>query len=281
MAMGMVTGADGQPDPTSAQTGADIKVKAFFNELNANAIGKRAAEFALRMMGAADGRTSEVEGVFPPETGFNFVKLVADMVAADLVQKKKSIFSGKLGEMVASDKVTIVDDGRLEGGLASSAVDAEGVPTTTKDIIKDGKLVTFLYDSYTAHRDNTMSSGNAIRQSFSSKPYIAPSNFFMKSGDISRDNLIASVKEGLYVTEVSGLHASVNQVTGDFSIPAKGLIISNGELSSPVTNITVSGNIFDFFRGIDAVADDLTWEPRDDVIGVPTFKVKCIKIGGQ
>jgi PmbA protein len=281
MALGMESGSDNQPDPGSAQTGTGIDVKAYFKELDPVGIGQKAARFALRMLGAGDGRTAEVEGVFPPETGFNFIKLVADMAAADMVQKKKSIFADKMGEVVASDMVTIIDDGRLAGGLASSSVDGEGVPTTTKDIIKNGRLTTLLYDSYTAHRDNIKSNGNAVRRSFSSKPYIAPTNFYMKAGNISRDNLIASVKEGLYVTEVSGLHASVDQVTGNFSIPGKGLIIKNGELTTPVTNITVSGNIFDFFKGIDAVADDLTWEPREDTIGVPTFKVNQIKIGGK
>lgn len=281
LALGMESGSDGQPDPATTQTGSGIDVKAFFEQIDPDHIGHKATSYALRMLGAGDGKTTEIEGVFPPETGFNFIKLVADMVAADLVQKKKSIFSGKLGEMVASDKVTIIDDGRMKDGLSTSSVDGEGVPTTTKDIIKDGKLNTFLYDSYTAHRAGTVSTGNALRRSFASKPFIAPSNFYMKAGKVSRDNLLAGVKDGLYVTEVSGLHASVDQVTGNFSIPSKGLIIKDGELASPVANITISGNIFDFFKGIDTVADDLTWEPREYAIGAPTFKVGNIKISGK
>ena len=166
------------------------------------------------MLGATDGSTGETEAVFPPETGTNFVKLVADMVSADMVQKKKSIFSGKLGEVVASSSVTIIDDGRLKGGLASTVVDAEGVPTTTTAIINNGKLSSYLYDSYTAHRGNAASTGNAYRRSFASKPFIAPTNFFMKAGTITRDSLIGSVTEGLFITEVTGLHASVDPVTG-------------------------------------------------------------------
>ena len=281
MALGMESGADGQPDPATTQTGIGVDVRTFFEQLDTRDIGHKAAAYTLRMLGAGDGRTAEVEGVFPPETGFNFVKLVADMVAADLVQKKKSIFSGKLGEIVASEKVTIIDDGRMKDGLSTSSVDGEGVPTTTKEIIRNGKLETFLYDSYTAHRAGTTSTGNAMRRSFSSKPYIAPSNFYMQAGRISRDDLLAGVKDGLYVTEVSGLHASVDQVTGNFSIPSKGLMIKDGQLGKPVANITISGNIFDFFKDIDAIADDLTWEPREFAIGVPTFKVGKIKISGK
>jgi PmbA protein len=281
MALGMEVSSEGQPDPASAQTGIAIEVKARFADLVPATVGQKAARFALRMLNAGECKTAEVAGVFPPEAGFNFVQLVADMVAADLVQKKKSIFGGKMGEMVGSEKVTIIDNGRLQGGLASAIVDSEGVPTTLTEVIKDGQLTSLLYDSYTAHRGKTTSTGNAGRQTFTSKPHITPTNFYMKAGDISRENLIGAIQDGLYVTEVSGLHASVDQVTGNFSIPGKGLMIKAGELSQPVSGLTISGNIFDFFKGIDAVADDLTWEIRETVIGVPTFKVNHIKISGK
>lgn len=281
MALGMNPDADARYDPATTQTGVGIGVKAYFNDLDFAHIGRTAARYALRMLGAVEGKTGEVQAVFPPETGYNFLRLIADLVAADLVQKKKSLFTGKLGEMIASDLVTIIDDGRLEGGLASAAVDYEGVPTTATEIIQKGKLSAFLYDSYSAHRDNTVSTGNASRVSFDSKPHIAPSNFYMRAGASSRESVIAAVKNGLYVTEVSGLHASVDQVTGNFSIPGKGICIADGELTTPVSGITISGNIFDFFKAIDAVAEDFTWEPRGYVIGVPTFRVSPIKVSGK
>ena len=281
LAVAMTPLAEGQPDPATAQTGIAVDVRARFDELDPINLGYKATEYAVRMLGAEDGRTGELEGVFPPETGFNFVKLIADMARADLIQKKKSLFAGRLGELVTSDKVTIIDDGRLPGGLASRLVDGEGVLTTTKEIIKDGRLNQLLYDSYTAHRAGVVSTGNADRGEFDNPPVISPTNFYLAPGKLSRENLIASVTDGLYVTEVSGLHASVNLVTGDYSIPGKGILISKGELTTPVSNITISGNVFDFFKNIDAVADDLTWEYRDDLIGTPTFRVSAIKIGGK
>jgi len=281
MALAMGDNGNDRNAAGNTQTGTGIDVKAAFSELDPESVGRKAAEFALRMLGAKDGKTDEIEGVFPPDTGYNFINLVVEMCAADLVQKKKSLYTGKLRQKVASDTVNIVDDGLLPGGLGSIAVDSEGVPATRKEIIKNGVLSSFLYDSYTAHRGETQSTGNAMRRTFTSRPYIAPTNFFMEPGGISRDSLLSKVKRGLYVTEVSGLHASVDRVTGNFSIPAKGLIIENGDLTAPVSNITISGNIFDFFKSIDAVADDLTWEPREDVIGTPTFKVAGIKISGQ
>jgi PmbA protein len=281
MAMAAETGADGHPDQATAQTGIRMDVKPTFEALDPAAIGRTAAEFALRMLGAGEGRTDELEAVFPPETGASFVDLVAGMVSAELVQKKKSLFSDRFGEMVASEMVTLIDDGRLERGLASKSVDDEGVPSSTREIISNGRLVELLYDSYTAHRGQCLPTGNAVRNSYASRPGIGPTNFYLRKGTISRDRLIASVPKGIYITEVSGLHASVDQVTGDYSIPCKGLVIAHGEIARPVAGITISGNIFDFFRAISGIADDLSWEVDENVIGVPTFKVGGVKISGK
>lgn len=281
MAVAMENSASGHPDPETAQTGNGIDVKTAFSELNPEFIGNKAARFALRMLGAKDGHTGEVEAVFPPETGYSFIDLMAQMLSADLVQKKKSLFTNKLGKTVASEMVTIIDDGRLPGGLGSSAVDGEGVPTSTKEIIKSGRLVQLLYDSYTAHRGNTQPTGNADRGSFNSRPMISPTNFYLKPGDMSPNKIIAAIQKGLFVTEVSGLHASVDPVTGNFSIPCKGLLINHGETGQPVGNITISGNIFSFLKNIDAIADNLSWEVMSNVIGVPTYKVSGMKVSGK
>ena len=281
IAAAMETSSNGQPDPASVQTGIGIGVKAKAAEFDPGAVGRKAAAYALRMLGAVDGETDEMAGVFPPETGSEFVKLIADMTAADLVQKKKSLFAGKLGEIVASNIVTIIDDGRLKKGLGSSAIDAEGVPTTTTKIIAGGRLVGLMHDSYTAHRAGASLTGNAMREAFDAKPVIGPTNFYLAPGNLSRETLMASIKKGLFVTELSGLHASVDQVTGDFSIPAKGIRIVDGEMATPLRNITISGNIFGFLGNIDAVADDLSWEASEHVIGAPTFKVRAIKISGK
>lgn len=270
----------GQPDPTTVQTGAALDVFSHLSEFDPKSLGVKAARRALRMIGAGQCPSGEMDVLLPPETGSSFIGLVADMLSADLIQKKKSIFAGKLNEQVASKKVTIIDDGRLIGGLASAMVDGEGNPTTTKEIIKDGQLTQFLYDSYTAHRGNTTSTGNAARSAFDCRPTISPTNFYLKPGLLSPEEILATVANGLFLTEVSGLHASVDKVTGNFSIPGKGLMISGGELAQPVTGLTVSGNIFDFFKSVSIVGNDLTWELQSHVIGAPTIKVDGLKITG-
>jgi len=277
----MEAGADGAPDPATAQTGMGIEYKTHFNALDATVLGHKAAGYALRMLGAGPGKTGEVEGVFPPEAGHHILGLIGTMISADLVQKKKSLLAGKLGEMIASEHVTVIDDGRYPGGLASAAVDGEGVPTSAKEIIKNGKLVQFLYDSYTAHRGDTVPTGNASRESFDDRPVIAPTNLYLQPGKASHDDIVASVANGFYVTELNGLHASVDPITGDFSIPSKGLLIRNGELAKPADGITISGSVFAFLKSIDQVGSDLTWEVESHVIGIPTFKVAGLKITGK
>lgn len=281
VAVAMEMSNGGQPNPASAQTGTGIKAANDYIDLDPHKLGEKAASFAVRMLGATDGETAESGVIFPPETGYSIIDLIAETVSADLVQKKKSLFSGRIGEQVASNKVNIIDNGSLKDGLASAAIDAEGIPTGETKIIKDGALVGLLYDSYTAHRGNTRPTGNSSRLSYSSRPSIAPTNFYLKPGNLSRDSLLASVDRGLYITEVSGLHTAVDPITGNFSIPSKGLMISSGELTQPITNITISGNIFDLLKNIDGIANDLTWETRGNVIGVPSFRVKGIKIGGK
>ena len=281
LAVAMDKSASGQPDPSTTQTGNGIGVSNYFAKLNPEEIGQKAAQYAIRMLGAEEGRTDELEAVFPPESASHFLDLIADMVSAELVQKKKSILSDKMGQMVASDLITVIDDGRLPEGLATSCVDAEGLPTTTKEIIRNGKLVQLLYDSYTANKDKTVSTGNANRGSYSSRPSISPSNFYIKPGSISRDELLGKVAHGLYITEMTGLHAAVDPVTGQFSIPCKALKIEKGELTTPVSDISMSGNLFDFLKSIDGIADDLSWEIHQHITGTPTIKVKSVKISGR
>lgn len=281
LAVAAVPASGGHPDMATAQTGTCFEVKRRFDDLDPAVIGSTAARYAARMLGATEGATAEIEAVFPPETGCNFVGLVAQMVSADSVQKNKSLFSGKLGEMVAAEAVTMVDDGRFPDGPASAPFDDEGMPTGANHIIKNGRLVQLLYDSYTAHRAGVGPTGNAQRESYDGRPFIAPTNFYLQPGKISRDALIGTVQKGLYITEVSGLHASVDAVTGHFSIPCKGLMIERGELSYPVSGMTLSGNVFDFFRNITGLADDFTWHAEQDIIGAPTFTVAGVKITGK
>jgi PmbA protein len=267
-------------DESGYQTGTHVEASSHFDKLSAQDAGEKVASYALRMLGASTASSGEYQIVLPPESGSAFLKSLSEMLSADRVQKGKSPLRDKLGEMIASSNVTIIDDGRLEGGLATSPFDSEGMPSQSTVLIERGKLAGFMYDSYCANRGKTFSTGNASRSSYHSQPCISPTNLYLVPGQVGAESLIRSVGNGLYVTEVSGLHAAVNPTTADFSVPAKAIAVRNGLLCEPIDGITLSGNLLHLFRSIEVVANDLTWTPADGMIGMPTIGVSSIKVTG-
>lgn len=263
------------------QTGTIEDAAGYFDKLDPDLLGQRVARFAVRMLGSGEIHTGEYSLVLPPETSSSFISALADMFSADRVQKGKSPLAGRMGDVIASEKVTIVDDGVLPGGLATSPYDAEGVPATRKVLVRGGVLHGLLYDSYTARKDHTKSTGNSSRANYHSQPAITPSNFFVEPGNMTPGKILDYVGDGLYITELSGLHAGINPTTADFSVPAKAIVISGGELAHPVANITISGNLLSFFGNVAAVANDLAWVPSLGMIGAPTICVADIKVTGK
>jgi PmbA protein len=266
---------------TSVQTGRYAKAYGYYRDLDPAAIGRTAAHYAVRMLGTRDCQSENMQALFPPEAGIPLLHSLFGMVEADSVQKGKSPFRNRIGKKVASEVLTVVDDGTLRGGLASRPYDSEGIATTRTEVIEKGILKNYLYDTYTARKGGTRSTGNASRNSYHSKPLIYPTNFFIKPSDGSVPEMMAGIKKGIMITELAGLHAGINHATADFSVPAKGIMIENGELTYPVDNISISGNLFNLLNNISGVGNDLLWEPIDGMIGAPTFLVEDLKIIGR
>ena len=185
--------------------------------------------------------------------------------------------AGKEGKKVASPLVRIIDHGALPGQVGSSPFDSEGVPTGETVLVQDGELLGFLHNLYTASKLGVVSTGNAVRSSFKSTPEVGATNFYFDKGTVSREELIGEIKRGLYVTEVMGLHTA-NPISGDFSLGASGLLIENGELTTPVKGVAIAGNLQGLLLGIDAVADDLTFYVGQ---GAPTVRVQGLMISGK
>ncbi|HDS01094.1 MAG TPA: TldD/PmbA family protein, partial [candidate division Zixibacteria bacterium] len=191
----------------AVQTGRFAKAYGRYSDFNAGEIGRTAADYAVRMLGARDLRGSNMQAVFPPEAGIPIVHALFGMIEADSVQKGKSPFREKIGKQVASDILTLIDDGTLADGLGTRPYDSEGIPTTRTMVIENGLLKNYLYDTYTAKKGKTKSTGNAARSSYHSKPLIFPTNFFIKPTDIDTNEMIGDVEKGILITELSGLHA--------------------------------------------------------------------------
>jgi PmbA protein len=259
------------------QSGSFFKGCAKYADFNPEDVGRKAAENAVKMLGAKPIQSCEVPMVISPEIGTQLFSYVVGMLSADDVQKGKSLFAGKLETKVAAESFTLIDDGKLKGGLATSPVDGEGVPQQTTPLIVNGVLKNYLYDSYTAKKGKTKSTGNRSRGSYGSQGGIGSTNLYLKQGDIKPEEIFSGIERGFYLNVVIGLHGGINSTSGDFSIPAAGFMVEKGKVTFPVRGISIGGNLFEFMKSVDKIGNDLTWFQS---LGSPTFSVKSIKIGG-
>ncbi len=264
-------------DGDERQSGDHVQISVHYDDFDPAQVGKQAAENAIQMLGAKPIKSCEVPMVVSPEIGVTLLSYIVGMLSADPVQKGKSLFAGKIGEKVASDLITLIDDGRLKGGLATRPVDGEGVPRQTTPLIVDGLLKTYLYDCYNAKKGSTKSTGNRGRSSYQSFGGINSTNLYLKPGNVKPEEIVAGIKDGFYLSVAFGLHAGINDVTGDFSLPVAGFRIEKGQKTYPIRGVTIGGNLFDFLKSVDQIGDDLTWIQST---GCPTFSVESIKIGG-
>jgi PmbA protein len=239
------------------------------------AIGKKAAERTLRRLGARRVKTQEAPVVFDPQMAASLLRHLASAVSGSALYRKTSFLLGKLGEKIAASGIWIDDDARLPSALGSKPFDGEGLPTRRTPVIEDGVLSSYLLDTYSARKLGMQSTGSASR-SFSDAPSASTTNFFLKPGTASPEEIIRSVRSGLYVTELSGF--GVNPVTGDYSRGVVGMWIENGELTYPVEEITIAGTLLEMFKQIEAVGSDLDLR---STIAAPTVKIARMMIAGE
>jgi len=259
------------------QSGSFAKACVKYADFDPGEVGRKAAENAVKMLGAKPVASMEVPLVVTPEMGSQFLSFIVGMLSADEVQKGRSLFAGKIDSQVAASGFHLVDDGRLKGGVSTAPVDGEGVPTQTTSLIVDGVLKTYLFDSYSAKKGKTKSTGNRARSGYSSAGGIGQTNLYLKPGEIKPEEMISGIDRGFYLTQAIGLFAGIDSASGDFSIPSAGFMIEKGRLTFPVRGISIGGNLFELLQAVDKIGSDLTWFQS---VGAPTFSVKSIKIGG-
>jgi PmbA protein len=238
-------------------------------------VGAQAARRALRRLGARKVATCEVPVVFDPVAAAALLKHVAEAVSGTALLRKASFLMDQLGRRVASRHVNVFDDALRPFGPATRPFDAEGVPSQTTTVIRGGVLESFLLDSYSARKLGLRSTANSDRDLHGSHSS-GLSNFYLAPGSATPEDIVASVKTGLYLTELIGF--GVNIVSGNYSQGAAGLWIEDGRLAFPVEEITVAGNLKDMLTGIEAVGNDLL------VLGevfAPTFLIGRMVVGGK
>jgi PmbA protein len=238
-------------------------------------IGKVAAQRALRRLGARKVKTQEVPVIFDPLVATSILEHIFEGVNGDSVYRGASFLARKLGQKIAAPGVTVIDDGTMVGGFGTSPFDGEGIPTRRTLVIENGVLTSYLLNTYTAKKLGLQTTANASR-GLAGTPGIGPGNYFLQPGPRTPQQLIGDVKEGLYVTEFLGM--GVNLVTGDYSRGASGLWISGGELTYPVEEITVAGNLKNMFLNISEIASDLEFR---GAVASPTLRIDGLTVGGE
>ena len=237
-------------------------------------IGQTAARRALRRLGARKVKTTEVPVIFDPENAASLLRAMAGAASGPTLYRRASFLLDRLGSRVAAPSVTIVDDGTMAGALGSRPFDGEGLPTRRTVLVRDGVLDSYLLDSYSGRKLGMASTHHAVRDG--SGVSVSTTNLMLLPGTTSPRDLIASVKNGFYVTELIGF--GVNGVTGDYSRGAAGMWIENGELTYPVEEVTVAGNLLDMFAAVEGIGNDLVL--RDRTVS-PTLLIGRMVVAGN
>lgn len=241
----------------------------------AEEVGRRAAERTLRRLNPRKVATKKVAVILEPRTARSLLGDLFDAVNGGSIYRKASFLTGKLGEKVASELLTVVDDATMPGLFGSSPFDDEGVRSRRTVVLERGILKNYLLNTYAARKLNLKTTGNASR-GITGNAGIGAGNFYLLPGSTPADAILAGTPSGLYITELIG--TSANTVTGDYSSGASGFWIENGEVAYPVSEITIAGNLKDMLLGIEQVGSDLEFRAS---VASPTIKIQEMTVSGQ
>jgi PmbA protein len=242
-------------------------------------VGAEAARRTIRRLGARRVSTQRVPIVFSPEVARSLIGSVFDAASGDSIWRHASFLAGKLGEQIGASTLNIIDDNTMllptgVGGFGTSPFDGEGLPSRRTVVLENGLLRNYMLNTYAARKLGMQSTHNASR-GLAGAPGIGPGNLYLEPGTQTPDQVISEVKTGLYVTSLMGF--GTNIVTGDYSRGAAGLWIDNGELTHPVEEITIAGNLGEMLKNITAIGNDLVFRGS---VASPTIRIDGMTIAG-
>lgn len=240
-------------DGDDVKSGYEVKLYSDPKELDIDEIVKNAADKALEKLGAKPCASGLYKTLINQKVTASLLGAYLSSAKADNVQKKSSLFVGKLNTSVASSKVTVID-APLTKNMFYSYFDDEGVAKFNKPVIEKGVLKTYFHNLSTAKKDNVTPTANGSNTG--GKIGISVGNLLLKPGRKNKDALLEEIGEGFYLTEVQGLHAGLNPTSGDFSLQASGFMIRNGKIAEPINLVTIAGNLLTLFKNITAVGSD-------------------------
>jgi PmbA protein len=249
--------------------------------LDPEAIGGEAADRAVALVGARQPESRRCPVLLDALVAASFIGFIGAMLSAEAVQRGRSLFAEREGEEVADPALVVVDDGTDPDGPASAPFDGEGSPTRRTGLLERGRLLTFLFDARTARKAGRVTTGNARRGSYRSPPSVGMTNLIVEPGSEDLGALAHMAGDGLYVTDVAGLHSGVNPVSGTFSVGASGRLIENGELATPVRELTIASDLVSMLKSVQAVGSEARWVPFGGSVKAPPLLVSEMAVSGS
>ena len=270
--IGQAVAKEGQ----QVKSGYELFLDNDFSKVDISKLAKEVVENTVNQLGGEACESNTYKAVLSPDVVKSFLGAYVGNADAEEVQKHSSLFIGKLNEKVASSKITI-EDKPLQRNVFSRWFDDEGVATYNKAIIKNGVLQTYLYNLTTAAKDGVQSTGNGSRGG--SKMGISTFFLQLKPGKKSQEELFQEVGNGVYITDVQGLHAGLNPQSGNFSLQSTGFLIKDGKRDRGLDVITVSGNLIDIFKDVIEVGNDERVFPSG--VACSSLLIKKIVVSGK
>lgn len=263
-------------DGEEMKTGSAVELTRDLATIDADAFAKKVAEEALSHLGGKSIPTKKYPVIMRHDASASLLATFTPIFSAENTQKDQSLLKGKVGQEIASSAYTLVDDPYHPASLWGSNFDGEGVATKKQTIVANGKLKTLFHNRKTARKDQVETTGHAKKSSYKGTLSIGPINLYIEPGKKSKEELISSIQDGVLITSLAGLHSGVNPISGDFSVAATGFHIQDGKIASPVKQMTVAGNYFEYLKQIKEVGTDLEFVPGG--YGSPSLLVKDLSV---
>ena len=248
-------------DGDETQTGFGFSVAREPSGFDLDKAARDAADRATRLLGATKPPSKRLTIVLDPFVTAQFLGVMSSTLDGESVVKGRSLFRDRLGEAVASELVTLVDDPTNPDAYTATEVDGEGLAARRNVLIESGTLRQFVHNSYSARRAGARSTGNATRGGFAGTPGVGCLAIQLQPGTRSQAALLADVDDGLLVQEVSGLHSGVNPISGDFSTGASGMLIRDGQVGAPVRELTIASTLQRMLLDVVEIGNDVDWLP--------------------
>ncbi|QED46737.1 TldD/PmbA family protein [Cytobacillus dafuensis] len=263
------------------KTGMYIKMTRDFSSFVPEEIAKYAVEEALSKLNAQSAESKRYPVLLRNDAAASLLQTFSPIFSAEYAQKGQSLLRDKVGEVIAAEELQIVDDPFLEDGLFSSTFDSEGVATVKKEIVKNGKLITLLHNRKTAEKAGLETTGNAYKSSYKGSLTVSPSNLYVIPSNKGYEELISSIREGIIVTDLAGLHSGADFVSGNFSLAANGFFVKEGKIQNAVKQMTIAGNFYDVLNNIEEIGSDLEFSMNfvaPGYIGSPSLLIKELAV---